>query len=135
MASSPRDAQLTLAALAALPGPAAGAGVEALIDLSERYGLRRVDELVGDRLRGHWGTIEAMSEIAYWRVHVAVDEDPLSTLTFTRDRSRSGCRARRSRSPHLEDNLLTRRAKGTSVVNRSIPQRGTACQTIRAVSA
>ena len=45
------DAQLTLAALAALPGPAAGAGAEALIELSERYGLRRVDELVGDWLR------------------------------------------------------------------------------------
>ena len=45
------DAQLTLAALAVLPGPGAGAGAEALIELSERYGLRRVDELVGDWLR------------------------------------------------------------------------------------
>lgn len=45
------DAQLTLAALAALPGPAAGAGAEALIELSERYGLRRVDGLVGGWLR------------------------------------------------------------------------------------
>lgn len=45
------DAQLTLAALAALPGPGAVAGAEALIELSERYGLRRVDELVGAWLR------------------------------------------------------------------------------------
>jgi hypothetical protein len=45
------DAQLTLAALAALPSPGAAAGGEALIELSERYGLRRVDELVGDWLR------------------------------------------------------------------------------------
>jgi hypothetical protein len=42
-----------LAALAPLPGPGAGAGAEALIELSERYGLRRVDELVGDWLRSH----------------------------------------------------------------------------------
>lgn len=45
------DAQLALAALAALPGPGAGAGAEALIGLSERYGLRRVDELLGDWVR------------------------------------------------------------------------------------
>jgi hypothetical protein len=45
------DAQLALAALAALPGPGAGAGGEALIEISERYGLRRVDDLVGDWLR------------------------------------------------------------------------------------
>jgi hypothetical protein len=45
------DAQLALAALAALPGPGVGAGAEALIEISERYGLRRVDELVGDWLR------------------------------------------------------------------------------------
>ena len=32
------------------PGPAP-AGAEALIELSQRYGLRRVDELVGDWLR------------------------------------------------------------------------------------
>jgi hypothetical protein len=37
------DAQLTLASLAALPGARAGAGV--LIELSDRYGLRRVDDL------------------------------------------------------------------------------------------
>ncbi len=36
------DAQLTLAALMVLPH--ARAGVEALIELCERYGLRRVDE-------------------------------------------------------------------------------------------
>lgn len=45
------DAQLALAALGTLPGPGARAGAEALIELSERYGLRRVDDLVGDWLR------------------------------------------------------------------------------------
>jgi hypothetical protein len=40
------DAQLTLAALATLPGPGARAGSEALIELSDRHGLRRVDELL-----------------------------------------------------------------------------------------
>lgn len=40
------DAQLTLAALAALPGDSARAGAEALIELAERYRLRRVDELL-----------------------------------------------------------------------------------------
>jgi hypothetical protein len=30
-----------------------------------------------------------MPDMAYWRVHVSVDEDPLSTLTFTR--AREGC--------------------------------------------
>lgn len=39
------DAQLTLASLAALPGPGARAGAGALIELSGRYGLRRVDDL------------------------------------------------------------------------------------------
>jgi hypothetical protein len=38
------DAQLTLAALATLPGPGARAGAEALIELCDRCGLRRVDE-------------------------------------------------------------------------------------------
>jgi hypothetical protein len=38
------DAQLTLAALATLPGPGARAGAEALIELADRHGLRRVDE-------------------------------------------------------------------------------------------
>lgn len=38
------DAQLTLAALMVLPHAGARAGVEALIELCERYGLRRVDE-------------------------------------------------------------------------------------------
>lgn len=42
------DAQLTLAALATLPGPGAGAGAESVIEPSERYRLRRGDELVGD---------------------------------------------------------------------------------------
>jgi hypothetical protein len=45
------DAQLALAALAVLPTPGARAGVEALIDLAERSGLRRVDELLGDWMR------------------------------------------------------------------------------------
>jgi hypothetical protein len=40
------DAQLVLAALAALPGAAAKAGVDALIEISGRYGLRRVDDLL-----------------------------------------------------------------------------------------
>ncbi len=42
------DAQLVLAPLAVLPGPAPGAraGAEALIELADRYGLRRVDELL-----------------------------------------------------------------------------------------
>lgn len=41
------DAQLALASLAVLPGPGARAGAEALIELSDRAGLRRVDELLG----------------------------------------------------------------------------------------
>src|ERR1035437_10859656 len=40
------DVQLTLAALAALPGEGARAGAEALIELAERYRLQRVDELL-----------------------------------------------------------------------------------------
>jgi hypothetical protein len=40
------DAQLTMAALAALPGDGARAGVEALIELAERHKLQRVDELL-----------------------------------------------------------------------------------------
>jgi glutathione S-transferase len=40
------DAQLTLAALAALPGESARAGAEALIELAERYRLERIDELL-----------------------------------------------------------------------------------------
>jgi hypothetical protein len=41
------DAQLTRAALAALPGAGAGGGAEAPVELSEPKGLRRVDERVG----------------------------------------------------------------------------------------
>lgn len=41
------DAQLTLSALAALPGESARAGAEALIELADRYRLQRVDELLG----------------------------------------------------------------------------------------
>lgn len=40
------DSQLALATLASLPGDGARAGAEALIELAERYGLRRVDELL-----------------------------------------------------------------------------------------
>jgi hypothetical protein len=42
------DTQLVLAALAVLPTPGARAGADALIDLAERAGLRRVDELLAD---------------------------------------------------------------------------------------
>ena len=42
------DAQLALAALAVLPGDSGRAGAEALIDLAERYGLRRVDQLLSE---------------------------------------------------------------------------------------
>jgi hypothetical protein len=45
------DAQLTLASLAALPQPGARAGAEALIELSDRYRLRRVDELLAGWMR------------------------------------------------------------------------------------
>lgn len=47
------DAQLTLAALATLPGPGARAGAEALIELSHRHGLRRVDEQLIAWMRAH----------------------------------------------------------------------------------
>lgn len=40
------DAQLAFSALDALPGPAAKGGAEALIDISRRYGLRRVEGLL-----------------------------------------------------------------------------------------
>ena len=40
------DAQLALAALAALPGPGAKAGADALIEISTRYGLTRAEELI-----------------------------------------------------------------------------------------
>jgi hypothetical protein len=40
------DAQLAFAALAALPGPGARAGAEALIEISTRYGLRRGEQLL-----------------------------------------------------------------------------------------
>jgi hypothetical protein len=40
------EAQLTLASLAVLPGAGARAGVEALIELAGRHGLRRVDQLL-----------------------------------------------------------------------------------------
>ena len=40
------DAQLAFAALAALPGPGARAGAEALIEVSARYELRSAEELL-----------------------------------------------------------------------------------------
>jgi len=40
------DAQLAFAALAALPGPGARAGAEALIEISTRCGLRRGEQLL-----------------------------------------------------------------------------------------
>jgi hypothetical protein len=40
------DAQLTLAALAVLPEPGARAGIETLAEITNRYGLRRGDELL-----------------------------------------------------------------------------------------
>jgi hypothetical protein len=40
--------------------------------------------------RAQWcSSIEAMLDIAYWRAHVSVDQDPLSSLTFTRAREES----------------------------------------------
>lgn len=44
------DAQFALAALAALPGPGARGGAEALMDISGRYGLRRAEGLLLDWL-------------------------------------------------------------------------------------
>ena len=49
--ASLEDAQLAIAALGVLPGPGARAGAEALIELSDRYGLRRVDDLLSAWLR------------------------------------------------------------------------------------
>jgi hypothetical protein len=40
------DAQLAFAALAALPSPSARAGAEALIEISGRYGLAPVEDLL-----------------------------------------------------------------------------------------
>jgi hypothetical protein len=47
------DAQLALASIAALQGPGAQAGAEALIELADRHGLRRVDGLLQAWLTGH----------------------------------------------------------------------------------
>ena len=58
------DAQLTLAALAALPGPAASAGAEALIELSERsLGTSFVSDLSGGRSGGRALPVIAPSQI------------------------------------------------------------------------
>jgi hypothetical protein len=45
------DAQLVLAALAALPGSGSEAGVEALIEIARRYRLERVEDLLTGWLR------------------------------------------------------------------------------------
>jgi hypothetical protein len=45
------DARLTFAPLEVLPGAGARAGGEALVELSDRSGLRRVDQLLGGSLR------------------------------------------------------------------------------------
>jgi len=49
-----------------LPTPGARAGVDALIDLAERSGLRRIDELLGDSSRrrgiGDWQTARQRSD-------------------------------------------------------------------------
>jgi hypothetical protein len=42
------DAQLALAALAVLPGDGGRAGAGVLIDLADRYGLHRVDQLLSE---------------------------------------------------------------------------------------
>ena len=46
------DARLALASIAALPGPGADAGAAALIELSDRHGLRRVAGLLQAWLTG-----------------------------------------------------------------------------------
>ena len=49
------DAQLALASIAALQSPGAQAGAEALIELADRHGLRRVDGLPQAWLTGRGG--------------------------------------------------------------------------------
>jgi len=49
------DAQLVLASLAALEGPTAAAGAEALAELAQRSGLHRVQRLLGDWLEARPG--------------------------------------------------------------------------------
>jgi hypothetical protein len=56
-AVSLQDAQLLLAALGALPGAGVRAAAEALIELCSLYGLRRVDELLGEWLVRHGHTL------------------------------------------------------------------------------
>lgn len=50
------DSQLVLAALGTLPGESARAGAEAIIELAERYKLRRVDELLTRWIERHEST-------------------------------------------------------------------------------
>jgi hypothetical protein len=49
------DAQLVLASLAALEGPTAAAGAEALAELAQRSGLHRVQRLREDWLESRPG--------------------------------------------------------------------------------
>ena len=49
------DAQLVLASLATLEGPTAAAGAEALAELAQRSGLRRVQLLLEDWLEARPG--------------------------------------------------------------------------------
>ena len=49
------DAQLVLASLAALEGSMAAAGAEALAELAQRSGLRRVQRLLEDWLEARPG--------------------------------------------------------------------------------
>jgi hypothetical protein len=49
------DAQLVLASLATLEGPMAAAGAEALAELAQRSGLRRVQLLLEDWLEARPG--------------------------------------------------------------------------------
>jgi hypothetical protein len=77
------DAQLAFAALAALPGPSARAGVEALIEISTRYGMRRGDELLSAWLDRRGRT---------YRLAPGVGRQPCSSIRNASNwrRSRSG---------------------------------------------
>jgi hypothetical protein len=76
------DAQLALASLVALAGPAAKAGADALIELSTRYGLRLAEELVLG-----WLDRRGLPEFASGVL-------PAASLFVTRHRSRADPRSR-----------------------------------------
>jgi hypothetical protein len=87
------DAQLTLAALAALPGQSARAGVEALIELADRYKLRRVGELLT-------GWIDGTSRHRGENVRIASRSHENCPLASLQDfPQRSGARLFRRRTP------------------------------------